>query len=504
MAIFMKKFLCVLISAVMICGIFTSMSSSVFAAKKKAVRLKKSSAVISITQDNGKEKCGSVKIKLKKLKGVKIKKTTYKSSNKDVAKVDKKGKVTAVKKGSATITVKVKYTYKKKTAKRNLKFKVKVKNLSGFLKRLTAFSNKLYNMSVKSESKNYTMSPVSVYMALSMLYYTADNNVKSEIKELCDMKDSDFAEAGKLFNKLNKEYKTFDGKIAAQLKLTNSIWFEKSEKFNTDEMSKLEKELYCKAFETSFKNDNMAANKEIREFIKKQTNGLIDQDFGLSRETILALINTLYFKDIWEKGIDLSTEKREFKTSKSTKKLDFLIGHYCEGRVQQTDTSEYFFTTTEHGYKIKFVLPKKGSTLSEAMAPENLNKVNNCIDYQFKDGDTEHYTRCIFPSFKIESETPLAEIFKDNNYLQNAFYEFSSPLTQDPLCVSDIKHNTVIDVNKKGVEGAAVTIISLEKASAMIDHIKRVYHDFVLDKNFGFIITDPNGVTLFEGQVTNP
>ena len=138
------------------------------------------------------------------------------------------------------------------------------------------------------------------------------------------------------------------------------------------------------------------------------------------------------------------------------------------------------------------------------MAPESLNKINNRTDYKFKEGNTEHYTRCIFPSFKIESETPLTKIFQENNYLQTAFYKFDSPLTKDPLCVSEIKHNTVIDVNKKGVEGAAVTIITLDKASAMIGPVKKVYHDFVLDKNFGFIITDPSGVTLFEGQVYNP
>ncbi len=503
MAIIMKKFLCVIISAVMICGIFTSMPSSVFAAKKKAIRLKKSSATINITLDNGKQKYGSTNIKLKKLKGVKIKKTTYKSSNKDVAKVNKKGKVTAVKKGSATVTVKVKYKYKKKTCTKNLKFKVKVKNISGFLRRLTAFSNKLYNMSAKKGTKNFTMSPVSVYMALSMLYYSGDDNVKNDIKELCNMTDSDFSESGNLFKKLNKQYKDYNGNVAAQLNLTNSIWFDKNETLLPEGLEKLEKELYCDAFSTSFRDNNTAANKEIREFIKEKTNGLIDRDFNLTPETLMALINTLYFKDVWADGSELDTQKREFKADGKTKKIDFLEGRYSEGRVQETDTAEYFYAVTEHGYKIKFILPKNGCSLSEAMSPENLNKINNRTDYKFKNGNTEHFTRCIFPSFKIESETPLKDILGENGYLKNAFYEFSSPLTEKKLCVSDIKHNTVIDVNKKGVEGAAVTVIAMKCASALVT-TKRVYHDFVLDKNFGFIVTDSSGVILFEGQVNEP
>ena len=58
----------------------------------------------------------------------------------------------------------------------------------------------------------------------------------------------------------------------------------------------------------------------------------------------------------------------------------------------------------------------------------------------------------------------------------------------------------MLDVNKKGIEGAAVTIIMIEKASALME--KKVYHDFTLNKNFGYILTDPNDVVLFTGQIT--
>jgi serine protease inhibitor len=58
----------------------------------------------------------------------------------------------------------------------------------------------------------------------------------------------------------------------------------------------------------------------------------------------------------------------------------------------------------------------------------------------------------------------------------------------------------VLDVNKKGIEGAAVTIAIACASSIHVN--KKVYHDFTLDKNFGYILTDSNDVVLFEGQVT--
>ena len=113
----------------------------------------------------------------------------------------------------------------------------------------------------------------------------------------------------------------------------------------------------------------------------------------------------------------------------------------------------------------------------------------------------EHLTRCIFPSFKIDSETPLKDILLANGELGNAFTNYYSPLTDKALCVSEIKHKVVVDVSKQGIEGAAVTVIASKANSVMPDH-NVYYHDFKLNSEFGFIITDPSDVTLFQGKVT--
>ena len=67
--------------------------------------------------------------------------------------------------------------------------------------------------------------------------------------------------------------------------------------------------------------------------------------------------------------------------------------------------------------------------------------------------------------------------------------------------MSEIKHKVVVDVSKQGIEGAAVTVIASKANSAMPDH-NVYYHDFKLNSEFGFIITDPSDVTLFQGKVT--
>lgn len=657
----MKRFLSILISAVMVASMFASLPLNTSAVQKKAkkVSLKKSSATLKISKKNGKTVCGKTTVKVKKAKGVKVKKITYKSSAAKIAKVSKKGKVTAKSEGKAKIKVKVKYKYKKKSYKKTLTFKVNVKDLrknnnpktptpvetepetsadvvatttpaqtaetteppfvtapiqtetakesateavesgetqpqteleteagetnetapstesvesgetqpqtaseteageindttpsteaqtteqtetvettspaptekdnvetdcndleevtepvteeeisgTDFKTKLSAFSNKLYKICAENESDNYAMSPLSVYMTLSMLYSIGDENVKSDVAGFVGMTKEEFAKTGELFKSLI-EQKTdyFSDDIVTQLSLTNSIWLDNNVEANADELKKLAEELYCEAYHTSFKDDNAAANKAVQDFVKEKTNGLIDQDFQLDTKTIVALINTLYFKDIWSREDELYTRKDYFQTQNGKKECEFLVSTYLCGRILETDTSCYFYTTTSAGYKIKFILPKEGVTLKQAMNAADLYKINGTTDFQFQDPDgTEHYTRCIFPTFKISSETPLKKIFEDNEVLNKAFGEFYSPLVDGELFVTDVKQKTVLDVNKKGIEGAAVTIISAAGTSMPVN--PQVFHDFELNRSFGYIITSPDDVVLFEGQVTNP
>ncbi len=552
----MKKAISIILSLIIAASVFTVLPLESMAAKKK-VSLKKTSATLKISKKNKKNVYGSTTIKVKKAKGVSIKKKTYKSLNKKIAKVSSKGKVVAKKKGNTKIKVTVKYKYKKKTYTKKLYFKVKVKdtrkktttpttpsepakpyqpkedeldseanienckalnnvstptgnsdtmNDAEFFGKLSKFSNKLYEMAAKEQNENYSLSPVSIYMAVAMLHSIGDDTVKSEIEDLTEMSIGDIAKTGQLFKHLTKKYSSFGGETVSRVNLTNSIWL--NEGLETDEatLNTLASDFYCNAYETQFRKNNTAANQAVRDFIKHNTNGLIDQNFDIPADTLFALINTLYFKDIWDEEIEkLNTEQRDFKIGDTKEKREFILGKYIEGQIQETDCSYYCYSKTAHGYKAKFILPKDGYTLKQAMSAENLNKINEDKEFNHigTDGKTKHYTRCIFPSFKIESATPLKKILAQNNLLQHAFCNYTSPLVDIPLQVSDIKHKVVIDVNKEGIEGAAVTMI-ISKAGTAFDQTPKKYHDFVLNKNFGFIITDPSDVVLFEGQVTNP
>ena len=75
-------------------------------------------------------------------------------------------------------------------------------------------------------------------------------------------------------------------------------------------------------------------------------------------------------------------------------------------------------------------------------------------------------------------------------------------LTDENAYCSQVRHVAQLNVDKKGIEGAAVTMITDAGAMAP-DFWTDVYADFVVDRAFGFIITDWYDTTLFAGVVGN-
>ena len=68
-----------------------------------------------------------------------------------------------------------------------------------------------------------------------------------------------------------------------------------------------------------------------------------------------------------------------------------------------------------------------------------------------------------------------------------------------PAVCTRVQHVTDLTVDKTGIEGAAVTVVADEATS--VPPRETIYEDFVVDRAFGFLITDINNVALFSGAV---
>ena len=389
--------------------------------------------------------------------------------------------------------------------------------LNSFSSKLSADSVNLYNL----DKENFSVSPLSLYMALALVVECSNGNTRQEILDEIGLTYEQVNTFTKtLFQlttrqeEINDEYLN-DKQILSESLLTNSIWFDNELPLIEKGLELLSSNYYCYSHEVDFNHNNKEANKKITEFVKEHTKGLIDSDFKISKNTVFALMNTLYLKFNWldeGEGLNLTNKEYEFTNyDNSITNTKLIMGKYYSGRIYQEETFSSFYSKNFNGYKLQFIVPNDGHTLDEVYTQENIEKMIQMEDYNaIDDSFNQYFTRCIFPEFEAECDIDYKELLEEygiNQLFMEADYSNIvdySTLT-DLISCDKIIHQTNLNVDKKGVEGAAVTIVvnELTGAPGSNNYFNNVYQDYIINKNFGFVITDRYNTVLFTGVINS-
>lgn len=370
-----------------------------------------------------------------------------------------------------------------------------------FINNLEKFSSSLiFNYSLET-SENFVISPLSLYFPLAINIACANNNTKQQILNALNMSEQQVINYSKsLFASI------ISGSSTHQVSLDNSIWIDNNTQINDNCLKQLANEFYTSSFYLDIKEDNETANKLINEYVKYATNDLLDLNNLLSIDTMVAIMNTLYFKDRWE------TEKEKLLTvlnesfiniDNTISKTDFLRTEYIEGNIKTFDKYSHFYTLTDNGYKFKFIVPNENYTINDIDLNEailNINSIDNY--YEFDDENNYYLTNCYFPKFKIESEIHFKELLSKKYLINDLFTsqcDFSN-LTNSEVFVNNIKQNCIIDVNEYGIEAASVTIEEVVE-EGIGDNI--IFQTFVVNKSFAYVLTSPDDIILFSGIIYN-
>lgn len=144
------------------------------------------------------------------------------------------------------------------------------KKADGFASRFAAAAYADYD-----KSGNFTVSPVSVYMALSLAAECAEVETRAEILSALGVSYEELrANISRLYCMLNAEYTvpTYLGeKLQSKIQLGNSIWIQDGVSYNQSCVDALAEKYFCYSYYTDFINDNANANKAVRSFVKEQT-----------------------------------------------------------------------------------------------------------------------------------------------------------------------------------------------------------------------------------------
>lgn len=352
----------------------------------------------------------------------------------------------------------------------------------------------------RNDDNNLFISPMSLFMALSMVYNGADGTTKEEMAKVLHAQGIDANE----LNKANASLMTklFQNLTDIELNVANSIWLNQNFHFQ-DEFAQNNQDYFNAEIKEIDIRDNKSVSM-INDWVKQSTNGKIDNivDNPLNPNLVAILINAIYFKGNWTNEFDKKlTEKRPFTLVDGEERNIPLMK--LNEKLPYLENDKFQAVSLPYGdeqMSMNIFLPKENVHLEQF---EQLLNIDNW--QKWKASFNKKEGTILLPKFQLEYEVELKDTLKKLG--MNAAFDrnnanFSKMIQENtPLCISKVKQKTFIDVTEKGTEAAATTSVEMETASAPI------VDPFNMEVNRPFFIAitdDETGAILFMGSIANP
>ncbi|RXZ79502.1 serpin family protein [Paenibacillaceae bacterium] len=361
-----------------------------------------------------------------------------------------------------------------------------------------AFAFDLYGQISQSSSAaaNDFLSPLSIATALAMTANGAGGDTLTAMNKVLHMDGLD-TPARNHGNEVLMDLLTHSGK-EIEVSIANSLWAKEGLEFNPDFME-TNKTFYNAAVDSLDFQDAQAAE-QINDWVRQQTRGKIDSiiDHEIDPNTILFLLNAIYFKASWAGAFreDLTAIK-PFTNAQATEQQVPMM--FKDGKFDYLEEDGFQAVRIPYnGGKMSMLvfLPDANRELDEFLNGLTPKQWNNWLNkFERTSG------QLTLPKFKIEYEITLNEALKALGMeqafdLQNA--DFTPMIDRGTkVAIKEMRHKTFINVDEKGTEAAAVTSVEMEEQSASSN-------PFVMEVNrpFFFAIHDQRTSSiLFMGAV---
>ncbi|MDZ4131967.1 MAG: serpin family protein [Dethiobacteria bacterium] len=356
-----------------------------------------------------------------------------------------------------------------------------------------------YELAGAEPEKNIFISPASIITALAMTYNGADGETREAMEKTLMFEGMSMEEVNEAFADLLTILQNPDPKV--ELAVANSLWAREGIAFNENFLKRNEDYFGAEVAELDF-NDAGAAD-TINDWVKEKTRNKIDGiiDPPINPETVLFLINAIYFKGEWSDPFDPElTRDLAFNLPDGSQKDLPVMFKYDDFRYLETEEFQALSLPYGKNERVSMYvfLPAANSSLEELYREMNVVNWKKWIaSFGSMEGEIG------LPRFKFEYEASLNDALNALGMgiaFDGSAADFSGMHPMPPrLVISEVKHKTFVEVNEEGTEAAAVTSIEVG-VTAMPETFS-----MIVDRPFFFAIADDmTGTILFMGSVTNP
>lgn len=379
-----------------------------------------------------------------------------------------------------------------------------------FARSLDEFAYESGSAVLRESQGNGNYSPLSLYYALALAGCGAKGDTAAQImgrlgaedsKELADQCRRLYQWYG-YYSQREQERMAYYGKEDYQsaIQLGNSLWISDQLPVHEAYRELAAENFFAPSFPVDFKNSD--TGKKMGGWIAKKTNGVMDPQIYANPETLLAIINTLYFYGGWADPFPREMTKEDaFHLEEGGQvTVSYLNRTQREGAFKRGDGYTLSYLNTNNGCRMVFLLPEEGRTVGEFLeSPERLREAMEVKEEEWVSGKVIWK----IPKFNFGSSYSLNETLKAMG-MEKMFdgqAEFGG-ISPAPLMVSSVVQVSHIGVDENGVEGAAYTMMAMGKG-VMIENGELA--EMILDRPFLFGIREEHQeVWLFLGVCRNP
>lgn len=369
------------------------------------------------------------------------------------------------------------------------------------------FSKQVLEASI---GQNAVFSPLSISMALSLAAAGSKGPTLEQIHSCLKLKEGPQSHefSSQLVNAI-----LIDGSPSGgpNLSFVNGVWVDKSMPLKPSFGDIVKKQYNTEARLVDFLNKSNEVRMEVNKWAADETKGHIQELLpvdSVDKSTRLVLANALYFKGTWQKEFDSSaTKEGTFNLLNgetvqvpmmTTKKKQFIkrVGDCQILRLP------YLQGQDKRSFSMYFLLPDKKDGLLDLEKTIDLNFLENHLVQgpEVKVGSFQ------LPRFKISFAFEAPEFLKKLGLVlpfSNGadFTEMVDSPVANSLYISNVFHNSFVEVNEKGTEAAAATAATILLRGISMNPVE----DFIADHPFIFVIKEElTGVILFVGHILNP
>ncbi len=348
----------------------------------------------------------------------------------------------------------------------------------------------------QDRNRNILISPESILTAMAMTEIGAANNTLTEMEQAFQCPSDELCTGLSALNRRLAASK------AVKYHVANSIWYKDNENDISVKDTFIEKnrEFFdAQIFKAPFTNDTV---NDINSWVNSNTKGMIPKIIEeLNEDTVMLLINAIAFDGKWEDQYEDSqvSKKPFYNDQNNLQKIVFMLSghentyvniHGANGFVKPYEGGEFAFL---------------GLETPEGMQVDQFLQELTVHDFftGYSNRSREYDIKTYMPEFKYDYSKSLVDMLKSMG-IHDAFNDLTADFTwitppEQPLVISNVLHKTHIELDRNGTKAAAVTAVTMDKATAIFTPKEITVN---LDHPFVYAIIDTSsGLPLFIGTV---